>query len=75
MKKNKKIVAVSGGFDPIHAGHVRMIQAASEIGDVVVIVNTDAWLQKKKGYKFMSFEERAYIAGRSAWIGQNIGYK
>lgn len=59
----KKIIAVSGGFDPIHIGHVRMIREASKYGDVIVILNSDDWLVRKKGYKFMSFEERSYIAG------------
>ncbi len=57
------LVAVSGGFDPIHKGHVQMIREAAEYGRVVVILNSDDWLIRKKGYKFMSFEERAYIAG------------
>ena len=57
------IIAVSGGFDPIHKGHVQMIREASEYGNVVVILNSDDWLIRKKGYNFMSFEERAYIAG------------
>jgi D-beta-D-heptose 7-phosphate kinase/D-beta-D-heptose 1-phosphate adenosyltransferase len=62
MKKNKKkCIAVSGGFDPIHVGHVRMIQAASKFGDVVVICNSDAWLKRKKGYVFMPFKERSEI--------------
>ena len=56
-------VAVSGGFDPIHKGHVQMIREAAEYGNVIVILNSDEWLIRKKGYKFMSFEERAYIAG------------
>ena len=56
-------VAVSGGFDPIHKGHIQMIREASEYGNVLVILNSDDWLVQKKGYKFMSFEERAYIAG------------
>jgi len=56
-------IAVSGGFDPIHKGHVQMIREAAEYGNVVVILNSDDWLIRKKGYKFMSFEERAYIAG------------
>ena len=60
---NKPIVAVSGGFDPIHKGHIEMIREASEYGDVLVILNSDEWLIEKKGYKFMSFDERAYIAG------------
>tara|TARA_Y100000592_G_scaffold32876_1_gene52204 strand:+ start:8035 stop:8472 length:438 start_codon:yes stop_codon:yes gene_type:complete len=59
----KKIIAVSGGFDPIHKGHVRMIREASQYGEVVVILNSDEWLERKKGYKFMDFAERSYIAG------------
>ncbi len=59
----KKIVAVSGGFDPIHKGHVKMIREASQYGEVVVILNSDEWLERKKGYKFMDFAERSYIAG------------
>ena len=54
-------VAVSGGFDPIHKGHVRMIRAASAFGNVMVIANSDEWLMRKKGYVFMPFEERAEI--------------
>lgn len=54
-------VAVSGGFDPIHKGHVRMIRAASAFGNVIVIANSDEWLIRKKGYVFMPFEERAEI--------------
>ena len=57
----KKRVAISGGFDPVHVGHVRMIQAAAKIGDVIVICNSDAWIQRKKGYSFMPFEERSEI--------------
>ena len=55
------IVAVSGGFDPVHVGHVRMIQEAARHGDVVVIANSDEWLMRKKGYVFMPFEERKEI--------------
>ena len=54
-------VAVSGGFDPIHKGHVRMIRAASAFGSVIVIANSDEWLMRKKGYVFMSFDERKEI--------------
>lgn len=64
MQDTKKpvVVAVSGGFDPVHIGHVRMFQEAKLLGDrVVVIVNNDHWLRKKKGYVFMSQEERAEI--------------
>lgn len=58
----KKIVCVSGGFDPIHVGHIRMIQEAAALGDeLVVIINNDHWLQKKKGYAFMPQEQRKEI--------------
>ena len=57
----KKTIAVSGGFDPIHIGHVRMIQDARKLGNVIVFLNTDEWLHRKKGYSFMSWEERAEI--------------
>lgn len=55
------IVCVSGGFDPVHIGHVRMIQEAARYGDVIVILNSDEWLKRKKGYVFMPFEHRSQI--------------
>ncbi|MDO8562021.1 MAG: adenylyltransferase/cytidyltransferase family protein [bacterium] len=62
QKKPVKWVAVSGGFDPLHVGHVRMFEAARKLGDkLVVILNNDNWLQKKKGYVFMRAKERAEI--------------
>lgn len=58
----KKIVAVSGGFDPIHVGHVRMILEAKALGDeLVVILNNDNWLKKKKGCAFMPEDQRKEI--------------
>ena len=57
----KKKVMVSGGFDPIHVGHVRMILEAASYGDVIIIANSDDWLKRKKGYIFMPWEERAEI--------------
>lgn len=54
-------VLVSGGFDPLHVGHVRYIQAASQLGDLYVALNSDAWLIRKKGYVFMPFAERREI--------------
>jgi cytidyltransferase-like protein len=58
---NKKIVCISGGFDPVHIGHLRMMQDAAQYGNVVAIVNSDEWLMRKKGYIFMPFEERCEI--------------
>lgn len=56
-----KTVMVSGGFDPIHGGHIQMIRDAAQYGKVIVVANSDEWLMRKKGYVFMSFEERAKI--------------
>lgn len=55
------LVAVSGGFDPLHVGHTRMIEHAAFYGDVVVILNTDEWLMRKKGFVFMPWEQRQEI--------------
>jgi len=55
------ISIVSGGFDPIHIGHLEMIQKASELGDLIVILNSDDWLIRKKGKYFMTYEHRKRI--------------
>ena len=61
-RRKKKVVAVSGGFDPIHIGHVRMFERARALGDeLVVILNNDNWLRKKKRHVFMSETERKEI--------------
>ena len=54
-------VVVSGGFDPVHIGHVRLILAAAEYGDVIVVANSDSWLYRKKGFVFMTWEQRKEI--------------
>ncbi|TSC69096.1 MAG: cytidyltransferase-related enzyme [Parcubacteria group bacterium Gr01-1014_56] len=57
-----KTVAVSGGFDPLHVGHVRMFKKARELGDeLIVILNNDNWLYAKKGFAFMPQHEREEI--------------
>lgn len=48
----------SGGFDPIHIGHLRLLQGARQRGRVLVALNSDAWLVRKKGYFCWPFEER-----------------
>jgi cytidyltransferase-like protein len=60
--KKTIVVAVSGGFDPLHIGHVRLMREAKKLGDkLVVILNNDNWLRKKKGYVFMDQHERKEI--------------
>ncbi len=62
VKIKRKVVAVSGGFDPVHIGHVRMFKEAKKLGDkLVVILNNDNWLKYKKGYVFMDEKERKEI--------------
>lgn len=62
QKKKPVVVAVSGGFDPIHIGHVRMFNDAKKLGDkLVVILNNDNWLRKKKGGSFMPDHERKEV--------------
>jgi D-beta-D-heptose 7-phosphate kinase/D-beta-D-heptose 1-phosphate adenosyltransferase len=67
------IIAVSGGFDPIHPGHIRLFQEAKKMGDkLVVILNNDNWLKKKKGYVFMREDERKEVIAALAAVDQVI---
>lgn len=75
MKSKKKeiVVAVSGGFDPIHIGHVRMFNEAKKLGTkLVVILNNDNWLKKKKGYVFMPQEERRELIEALAAVDEVV---
>ncbi len=64
-----KTIVVSGGFDPLHIGHIRMFQEARKLGDkLVVILNNDNWLRKKKGFVFMSQDERAELIQHIKWV-------
>ena len=61
MSENDCVI-ISGGFDPIHIGHLRMIQESSKLASrLIVIVNSDKFLIEKKGYAFMPIEERIEI--------------
>jgi cytidyltransferase-like protein len=58
----KTIVIVTGGFDPIHSGHIHYIKAAKALGDILVVgVNSDDWLKRKKGKSFLPITERLVI--------------
>jgi len=62
VNKKHKRVAISGGFDPVHIGHVRLIKEAKKLGgELVIILNNDNWLMKKKGFVFMNQKERKEI--------------
>ena len=58
----KKVVLVTGGFDPLHSGHIEYFRAARELGDILIVgVNSDDWLTRKKGRPFMNNLDRVSI--------------
>ena len=61
IKSLTNIILVSGGFDPIHSGHIKLIKHASDFGKVVVLLNSDNWLRDKKGKEFLPYSEREII--------------
>ena len=70
-----KIVLCTGGYDPVHSGHIEYFKAARELGDHLVVgVNSDDWLTRKKGRPFMSFEERAEIIKHLEMVDEVIGF-
>tara|TARA_Y100000310_G_C20652882_1_gene800413 strand:- start:713 stop:1135 length:423 start_codon:yes stop_codon:yes gene_type:complete len=72
--KKKKIIAASGGFDPLHAGHIEYLELAKKLGDrLVVILNKDDFLIKKKGFVFMPFEERIKIIKALKCVDDVVG--
>jgi len=69
------IVLVTGGFDPLHSGHIEYFKAAKELGDHLVVgVNSDEWLTRKKGRPFMSFDERCAIIKELSVVDEVIGF-
>jgi len=71
----KNIVLITGGFDPIHSGHISYINAARELGDSLIVgVNSDEWLRRKKGQKFMPWEERASIVANLYSVSRVINF-
>ena len=59
-----KIVVATGGFDPVHSGHIEYLRAARALGDMLIVgLNSDAWLERKKGRAFMPLAERRAIVG------------
>jgi cytidyltransferase-like protein len=57
-----RVVLVTGGFDPLHSGHIEYFKAAKALGNILVVgVNSDSWLERKKGRAFMPSTERITI--------------
>ncbi|MEK7539507.1 MAG: adenylyltransferase/cytidyltransferase family protein [Patescibacteria group bacterium] len=72
-KKSKKIVMVSGGFDPVHIGHVRLFNEAKKLGDkLVVVINNDNWKRQKRKHVFMPDHERKEIIEAFACVDRVI---
>lgn len=70
-----RIVLCTGGYDPLHSGHTAYFKAARELGDKLVVgVNSDAWLTRKKGRAFMPWEERANIIGHMHVVDRVINF-
>ncbi len=73
---NRKIAVVSGGFDPLHSGHIAYLEDAYKHGDIlIVLLNSDAWLENKKGKYFLPFEERKIILESLKLVDHVFGFK
>ena len=71
-----KLIVVSGGFDPIHSGHIAYFKSAKSHGDkLIVALNSDAWLEKKKGKFFMPFNERKAIVEAIKYVDEVISFE
>jgi D-beta-D-heptose 7-phosphate kinase/D-beta-D-heptose 1-phosphate adenosyltransferase len=71
-----KVIVVSGGFDPLHSGHIEYFNSAKKYGDyLVVALNSDKWLKNKKGKPFMPFNERKILINNLEMVDEVIGFK
>ena len=71
-----KVVIVSGGFDPIHSGHIQYLLEPKKLGDILIVaLNSDEWLIEKKGKEFMPFEERKVVLENISCVDQVIGFE
>jgi cytidyltransferase-like protein len=71
-----KLIVVSGGFDPIHSGHISYFKSAKSHGDkLIVALNSDAWLEKKKGKFFMPFHERRSIVEAIKYVDEVVSFE
>ena len=75
FKRSMKIVLATGGFDPIHSGHIEYLKIAKSLGDKLVVgLNSDDWLRRKKGREFMPWNERAAIVSNLKSVDQVIDF-
>jgi cytidyltransferase-like protein len=72
----KKIVLATGGFDPIHSGHIEYLKSAKKLGDYLIVgLNSDDWLTRKKGRPFMPMIERAAVMQEMKFIDQVVMFE
>jgi len=70
-----KVSIVSGGFDPVHSGHINLMLSAKELGDeLIVLLNSDSWLTRKKGRPFMNFFERKMVLENMWFVDKVIEF-
>lgn len=66
-----KIVLVTGGFDPLHSGHIAYFKSARTLGDMLIVgLNSDNWLERKKGRSFMTWDERLTIVNNLSMVDE-----
>ena len=70
-----RIVIVSGGFDPIHSGHIEHFKEAKKLGDILIVgLNSDEWLTRKKGKPFMPIEERLAVIRELRMVDSAVAF-
>jgi len=70
-----KVVIATGGFDPLHSGHIEYLKCAAALGDHLIVgLNSDAWLKRKKGRYFMPFEEREQVVSNLSFVHNVINF-
>jgi len=75
FSNKEKVILVTGGFDPLHSGHIEYFKAAKALGDVLVVgINSDSWLKRKKGKAFYSWQERFSIINNLGMVDHVIEF-
>lgn len=70
-----KIVLCTGGFDPLHSGHIEYLRQAKQLGDQLIVgLNSDEWLTKKKGRPFMKYEDRQAVVKNLRFVNGTVSF-
>ena len=72
---SRTIAIVSGGFDPIHPGHIMMMEECKKFSDYLIVgLNSDVWLTRKKGNFFMNMKHRSYVVSRLKVVDETMEF-